>query len=79
MSVVVPFPEAKELTGVASGSYTVDDLAAITKSSSRHIWRQIDLGAIPGVYRLGRLVRISKPVFDAWLAAGAPKCKGGRP
>jgi excisionase family DNA binding protein len=56
--------------------YTVADLAARTQSSSRHIWRLIDLGLVPGVYRLGRLVRIHRQTADAWLAAG---CKPFRP
>jgi excisionase family DNA binding protein len=68
-------PETKGNDGppVEAGSYTVPDIAVITKTSDRHIWRQIDLGVIPGVFRLGRLVRISKPIFDAWLAVGCPR------
>jgi hypothetical protein len=37
--------------------YTVPDLAKRTQSSERHIWRLIDAGKVPGVYRLGRLER----------------------
>jgi excisionase family DNA binding protein len=57
----------------AIGSYTVSDVAQLTQSSERHVWRQIDLGRIPGVFRLGRLVRISKPIFDQWLATRGQK------
>jgi excisionase family DNA binding protein len=60
-------------------TYTVDQFAGKTQSSSRHIWRLIDQGLIPGVIRLGRLVRIHKATADAWLAAGCPtKRKAGR-
>jgi excisionase family DNA binding protein len=52
--------------------YTVNDLAGRTQSSPRHIWRLIDAGVVPGVYRLGRLVRIHRATADAWLAAGCP-------
>ncbi len=66
-------------TATGQGAYTVPDIAVLTKSSDRHIWRLIDMGTIPGVFRLGRLVRVSKAVFDAWLAAGCPSNrKGGR-
>jgi excisionase family DNA binding protein len=52
--------------------YTVSDLAERTQCSARHIWRLIDAGKVPGVYRLGRLVRIHRATADAWLAAGCP-------
>jgi excisionase family DNA binding protein len=55
-----------------NGTYTVADLARLLQCSTRHVWRLIDLGRVPGVLRLGRLVRISKPIADAWLAAGCP-------
>jgi excisionase family DNA binding protein len=50
--------------------YTVPNLADRTQSSERHIWRLIDAGLVPGVYRLGRLVRIHRATADAWLAGG---------
>ena len=49
--------------------YTIRDLATLTKTSERHIHRQIDAGKIPGKLPcLGRAVRFSKTVIDAWLA-----------
>jgi excisionase family DNA binding protein len=50
--------------------YTVRDLAQSKQCSARHIWRLIDAGRIPGVYRLGRLVRIHRATADAWFARG---------
>jgi hypothetical protein len=64
--------QSDDRPSVEAGSYTVSDIGIITKASTRHIWRQIDRGLIPGVFRLGRLVRVSKPIFDAWLAASCP-------
>jgi excisionase family DNA binding protein len=57
------------LTATAPATYTVPDLARLTKSSERHIHRLNDLGKIPGkIAGLGRLVRFSKAAVDAWLA-----------
>jgi excisionase family DNA binding protein len=55
--------------------YTIPDLAERTQSSVRHIWRLIDAGKVPGVYRLGRLVRIHRATADDWLAAGCPSTR----
>jgi excisionase family DNA binding protein len=33
----------------------------------------VDQGRVPGVYRVGRLVRFRADAIDAWIAAG---CKG---
>jgi excisionase family DNA binding protein len=53
-------------------TYTVHDLARLTQSSSRHIWRLVDRGLVPGrIKGLGRLVRFSKASVDAWLAGHA--------
>ena len=57
-------------------TYTVPDIALLTQSSPRHIWRLIDQGKIPGrINGLGRLVRFSKSAIDAWLA-GQSKVRG---
>jgi excisionase family DNA binding protein len=66
LTATAPEPSA------APATYTVPDLARLTQTSERHIWRLVDLDAIPGKLRLGRLVRFHKPTVDAWLAAGAP-------
>jgi len=72
--------EAPELsTTPADQDYTVSDLAHRMQCSDRHIWRLIDGKLIPGVYRIGRLVRLHRPTVDSWLASGAPsKWKIGR-
>jgi excisionase family DNA binding protein len=54
----------------AERDYTVRDLAARLQCSERHIWRLIDQGRVPGVLRIGRLVRLHGATVDAWLAGG---------
>jgi excisionase family DNA binding protein len=51
----------------AAATYTVPQLAALMQCSQRHVWRMLDLGQIPGVIRLGRLVRFSRKAVDQWL------------
>jgi len=57
--------------------YTIPTFARRLQCSARHVWRLIDQGLVPGVYRLGRLVRIHKATADAWLAAGCPARRRG--
>jgi excisionase family DNA binding protein len=56
-----------------TGTYTVENIAKLTQSSARHIWRLVDRGVIPGrIKGLGRLVRFSKSAVDAWLSGQKP-------
>ncbi len=55
------------------GTYDVPDIAGLLKCSVRHIRRMIDGREIPGVIRIGRLVRFHKGIVDDWLAG---KVKG---
>lgn len=41
--------------------------------SDRHARRMIDAGTIPGVVRLGRLIRIRRDELEKWIADGCPK------
>ena len=53
----------------ATATYTVAEMARLTQTSERHVWRLNDQGRIPGrIKGLGRLVRFSKSAVDAWLA-----------
>jgi excisionase family DNA binding protein len=61
-------PAIRAAEKVAAGTYTVRDLAALLQCSERHVWRQVDLNAIPGKIVVGRLVRFSRDVVDRWLA-----------
>jgi excisionase family DNA binding protein len=58
----------RQTLGAAPEAYAVKDLAGMLQCSGRHIWRMAELGAIPGKFRFGRLVRFSRAAVDAWLA-----------
>jgi len=64
MAIVVP----GTTRSVDQGVYDVRDLARLLKCSDRHIRRMIDAGEVPGVRKLGRLVRASRAVVDKWLS-----------
>lgn len=61
--------------GTSTGTYDVDDIAALLKSSTRHVRRLADSGAMPRPLHIGRLVRWRKADVDQWLAAGCPSCR----
>lgn len=60
----------------------VKDAALLLKVSVKTIRRMIDLRRIPGVIRIGRLLRIDLELLGSWLDQGAPPLarfeKGGR-
>jgi excisionase family DNA binding protein len=58
-------------TDPAAGTYTVPDLAALLKCSERHVRGMAAGGAIPGVIRLGRMLRFHQVTVNDWLAARA--------
>lgn len=49
-------------------TYTADELARLLRCSERHVQRLTERGEIPGLIRVGRLVRYSRVAVDAWLA-----------
>jgi excisionase family DNA binding protein len=60
----------------AAGTYDVPDLAGLLKCSERHVRDLATAGTIPGVIRVGRLLRFHKGIVHDWLAAQATG--GGR-
>ena len=65
-------PPAPPEPSPAPATYTVPEIAHLTQTSERHVWRLVDRGLIPGrIKGLGRLVRFSKSAVDAWLAGQA--------
>jgi excisionase family DNA binding protein len=62
---------AEKRQALEGGTYDVPDLAALMKCSTRHIRRMIDAREIPGIIRLGRLVRFHRGIVDNWLAGKA--------
>jgi len=77
MSETIIPPALEAAAKLDKATYTVEQLATLLQCSERHIWRQIDMGAIPGVLRIGRLVRISRTIADAWIREGAPHRRRG--
>jgi excisionase family DNA binding protein len=59
------------IAGQSTGTYDVDDVAALLKASPRHVRRMADAGRLPPPVHIGRLVRWPKSTIDEWLAAGA--------
>jgi len=73
-------PPADQTTGRRLGD--VKKVAAKCDCSTRHIYRRVDLGAMPAPRRIGRLVRWDMDEIDRWIADGCPNVrnmtKGGR-
>ena len=61
--------------GPPTGTYDVSDVADLLKSSTRHVRRLADSGALPRPVHIGRLVRWRKADVDQWLAAGCPRVR----
>jgi excisionase family DNA binding protein len=56
---------------IETSTYTVEQIAGMLQCSERHVWRLADANKIPGKLRIGRLVRFSRQLVDAWLAGQA--------
>ena len=56
------------LPALESATYDVVQAAALLQCSVRHVRRLIDDGKLPGVVRIGRLVRISRISLDRFLS-----------
>lgn len=53
------------------GDYTPEDVALRLQCSVRHVRRMLDGKELPGVYRVGRLIRLRRDAVDEWLTAKA--------
>ena len=51
---------------------SVNQVADILSCSPRTVYRQVDLGCMPGPIRIGRLVRWSTDVITEWVRQGCP-------
>jgi excisionase family DNA binding protein len=61
---------ATTVAASAQRDYDLDDLADLFGSSRRHVERLASAGELPGLYRVGRLVRFQRAAIDQWLARG---------
>jgi predicted DNA-binding transcriptional regulator AlpA len=73
MSLAVATPEPK--SAIAPALYTVDDIAQLTQMSTRNVWKLSDAGMLPGMTRIGRLVRWRAKDIDGWISSGCPRPK----
>jgi len=58
--------------------YRTIDLAVLLNCTEQHIRNQVAKNKIPGVIRLGRMVRFNREVIDRWLVelqSGKPASK----
>jgi len=59
----------------------VEQVAALLRCSTRHVYRQADAGKMPRPLKLGSLVRWRRALILAWIAEGCPAVravKGGQ-
>ena len=61
----------EERPGLEAGTYDVPGLAALLRCSERHVRNMADAGSIPGLIRIGRLVRFHRGIVNEWLAEQA--------
>jgi excisionase family DNA binding protein len=73
MPLAVACPEPKST--IAPALYTVDDIAQLLQCSTRNVWKLSDAGMLPGMTRIGRLVRWRAKDINDWIAAGCPRPK----
>jgi excisionase family DNA binding protein len=52
---------------------SVDELAKRLGINRKTAYKQVEDKAIPGVRRIGKLIRIHKPTVEAWIASGVKK------
>lgn len=65
---------ADPLNSAATSRRSLDiyDVSDALKVSRRHVERMLAANVIPGVFRVGRLVRIEAAKFEKWVASGCP-------
>jgi excisionase family DNA binding protein len=71
MPAAVASPETR--SAVQPALHTADDVAALLQCSVRNVWKLADRGALPGMVRIGKLVRFRVNDVNAWIANG---CQG---
>ena len=53
----------------------VEGVAALLHCSVKTVRRLVDAGKIPGVVRIGRLMRFDLTVISGWIDKGCPPCR----
>jgi excisionase family DNA binding protein len=57
---------------------TTAEAARLCNIGERTFWRHSRSGAAPAPVRIGGAVRYRRSELLAWIAAGCPRCDGGR-
>ena len=58
---------------------TVPELAALLRVSLPTAYSAVKRGEVPGVVRIGRVVRLHRETVVAWMAQGCVPQHGGKP
>jgi excisionase family DNA binding protein len=64
--------------GAAPQVLTVDELAALLRVERKTAYAAIARGEIPGVRRIGGVIRVSREAVLAWLASGQGRVSRSR-
>jgi len=56
---------------------TVDEAAALLRVDRKSIYESIRRGELPGVVRVGRVIRISRPALVQWLSGQVRVSRSG--
>jgi len=56
---------------------TVDEAAALLRVDRKSIYESIRRGELPGVVRVGRIIRISRPALLQWLSGQVRVSRSG--
>ena len=50
---------------------TVDEAAALLRVNRKSLYQAISLGKVPGVIKVGRVIRLSRVALESWMQNGA--------
>jgi len=68
-----------QATAETSELLTLGELAALCQVSKRTAWQWATDGTAPPALKIGKgVVRYSRRAYAEWVAAGCPRCDGGR-
>jgi excisionase family DNA binding protein len=69
--------ERPSLEGLGS-ILTTDSVARVLRVNRKTVYEMVRAGSIPGVVRLGRVIRFSRDALLAWLGVKKGESRGGQ-
>ncbi len=69
---------SKESPTNVSAVLTVDEAAALLRVNRKTLYEAIRLNQVPGVLRIGRSIRLSRPALLQWFQGNGSPALGGR-